>query len=89
VDGEPSAVAAFVGDETLVRSVRRMARTGRLTLTATVGRALFTEPWSDRRALARLAEVTVRTTPLPPAQRSATRDVSRLPLLLSRAADNH
>ena len=85
--GAYSTVAAFVGQDSLLASLRRMARTRGLTLTAGVGRALFAEEHTDRRALARLAEVTVRHAPpvIVPARR--TRDVSRLPLRFPRAAD--
>lgn len=86
--GSRSAVAAFVGTDDLLSSVRRIARTRDLSLTVGVGRALFTEPATDRRALARLAEVTVRHTP-GPVRRAQTHDVSRFPLLLSGAADYH
>lgn len=87
VGGAESTVAAFVGQDTLMASLRRMARTKGLTLTASAGRALFAEPWTDRRALARLAEVTVRHIPAAVANERRTRDVSRSPLRFSGAAD--
>ena len=89
VGGVESTVAAFVGQDTLMASLRRMARTRGLTLTAGIGRSLFTEPATDRRALAKLAEVTVRNAPpVMIVKRGQSRDVSRLPLRFSGAADH-
>ncbi len=54
-----SPAAAFVGDDTLAASLRRVATAGRLTVTVTLGPALYPEPGADRRALARAAEATI------------------------------
>ncbi|MBB5871810.1 1-acyl-sn-glycerol-3-phosphate acyltransferase [Allocatelliglobosispora scoriae] len=89
VGGVESTVAAFVGQDTLMASLRRMARTRELTITASAGRSLFAEPETDRRALARLAEVTVRNAPPVMIAQQATRDVSRVPLRFSGAPDYH
>jgi 1-acyl-sn-glycerol-3-phosphate acyltransferase len=51
-----SPAAAFVGDDTLLASIRRVAATRRLTVTLTVSAPLYPEPGADRRALARAAE---------------------------------
>ncbi|NUR74056.1 MAG: 1-acyl-sn-glycerol-3-phosphate acyltransferase [Hamadaea sp.] len=64
VAGERSAAAAFVGDETLIASVRRLARAKGLTLTVSAAAPLFPEPGADRRVLARAASATVAATPI-------------------------
>ncbi|MEV6968902.1 lysophospholipid acyltransferase family protein, partial [Hamadaea sp. NPDC051192] len=64
VAGERSTAAAFVGDDTLIASVRRLARTKGLTLTVSAAAPLFPEPGADRRALARAAAATIAATPI-------------------------
>jgi 1-acyl-sn-glycerol-3-phosphate acyltransferase len=64
IAGEPTAAAAFVGDDTLIASVRRLARAKRLTLTVTAAAPLFPEPAADRKALARAAAATIAATPI-------------------------
>ncbi|GIE83865.1 lysophospholipid acyltransferase family protein [Actinoplanes regularis] len=51
-----SAEAAFIGDDTLLASLVRVARVRRLTLTVITAPALRPAPGADRRALARAAE---------------------------------
>ncbi|NUU26400.1 MAG: 1-acyl-sn-glycerol-3-phosphate acyltransferase [Streptomycetaceae bacterium] len=65
--GERSAAAAFVGDETLLASVRRLARAKGLTVTVTAAAPLHPEVAADRRALARVASASIaapRVTPV-------------------------
>jgi len=57
--------AAFVGDETLWASVRRVLATPRLVASVTVAPALHPEPAASRRALARAARSAVGTSGLP------------------------
>ena len=51
-----STAAAFVGDESLLTSARRITTTRRLTVTVAISPPLYPEPGADRRALARAAE---------------------------------
>ncbi len=51
-----SPAAAFIGDETLWRSLRRVATLRGLTATLVVAPALRPEPGADRRSLARAAQ---------------------------------
>ncbi|HEU4426293.1 MAG TPA: 1-acyl-sn-glycerol-3-phosphate acyltransferase, partial [Pilimelia sp.] len=58
--GRRTAVPAFVGDDTLWRSVRRVLAVRGLEVRATAGSALHPVPLADRRVLARIAELAVR-----------------------------
>ncbi|GIF07946.1 lysophospholipid acyltransferase family protein [Actinoplanes siamensis] len=51
-----TAEAAFIGDDTLLDSLRRVARVRRLTVTVITAPALRPAPGADRRALARAAQ---------------------------------
>jgi 1-acyl-sn-glycerol-3-phosphate acyltransferase len=55
---EPSAVASFVGDDTLLRSLRRVTRASSLRVRVTAHEAF--EPLGDRRELAARASLVVR-----------------------------
>ncbi len=59
----PEAVAAFVGDDTLLASIRRVLGVRGLTVRLTCGAAIHPAPGATRRALARLAGRAVGTTP--------------------------
>jgi 1-acyl-sn-glycerol-3-phosphate acyltransferase len=84
VAGQRSPVAAFVGDDTLVASVRRLARARGLTVTVTATAPLFPDAEADRRALARVAASMIALPPaLTPVLRAAPRAVAA-PLALSR-----
>lgn len=54
--GYDSAEAAFLADETLWESIRRVARVRGLTLTVVTAPALRPDPGADRRVLARAAQ---------------------------------
>jgi 1-acyl-sn-glycerol-3-phosphate acyltransferase len=54
-----STAAAFVGDDTLWDSVRRVAAVRSLTVTLVTARALRPAPEADRRALARAAQTSL------------------------------
>jgi 1-acyl-sn-glycerol-3-phosphate acyltransferase len=79
IAGERSSVAAFVGDDTLIASVRRLARAKGLTLTVTAAAPLFPDAGADRRALARVAASAIAAPPaLVPAQRAVPAPVPSL-----------
>ncbi|MEU4568094.1 lysophospholipid acyltransferase family protein [Micromonospora sp. NPDC023956] len=59
-----STVPAFLGEENLWRSVRRVLAARDLVVTVTVGAALHPEAGADRRALARTAESALRLMPV-------------------------
>jgi 1-acyl-sn-glycerol-3-phosphate acyltransferase len=61
--GYGSPAAAFVGDDTLWSSVRRVAGLRGLTVTLTAGPALHPAPGADRRLMARAAQASVGITP--------------------------
>ncbi|SCG33906.1 lysophospholipid acyltransferase family protein [Micromonospora halophytica] len=76
--GEATTAAAFLGDETLWASARRVLAARDLVLTVRIGAALHPARGADRRALARAAESAVHLVParaaapaLPPALPSA------------------
>ncbi|GAB3858922.1 hypothetical protein GCM10029963_59400 [Micromonospora andamanensis] len=71
VTGATSTAPAFVGDENLVRSVRRMLAVRRLTVCVDIAAALHPGRSADRRALARVAESAVHLVPSSPAARTA------------------
>lgn len=82
VAGERSAAAAFVGDDTLLASVRRLARAKGLTVTVTAAAPLYPEAATDRRALARVASASIaapRVTPLRLAAAHPTPTRTRVP----------
>ncbi|TNC28535.1 1-acyl-sn-glycerol-3-phosphate acyltransferase [Amycolatopsis alkalitolerans] len=56
--GEPSTVASFVGEDTLLNSLRRVVRARDLRVEVEVHEAF--EPYADRRELAARAEAAVR-----------------------------
>ncbi|MEH0819497.1 MULTISPECIES: lysophospholipid acyltransferase family protein [unclassified Micromonospora] len=65
--GEATTAAAFLGDDTLWRSVRRVLAARDLVVTVRVAAALHPAPGADRRALARAAESAVHLVPVRPA----------------------
>ncbi|MEV0726826.1 lysophospholipid acyltransferase family protein [Micromonospora purpureochromogenes] len=64
--GEATTAAAFLGDDTLWRSVRRVLAARDLVVTVRVAAALHPAPDADRRALARAAESAVHLVPARP-----------------------
>jgi 1-acyl-sn-glycerol-3-phosphate acyltransferase len=58
--GRRTAAPAFVGDDTLWRSLCRVLAVRGLEVRAAAGAALYPVPMADRRALARIAELAVR-----------------------------
>ncbi len=64
-DGSPTAQPAFIGEETLLASLRRVLAMPRLYLDVRVGHRLYPEPGTPRAALGRLAEL-----PAPPRRRA-------------------
>ncbi|MFR9778373.1 lysophospholipid acyltransferase family protein [Micromonospora sp. MS34] len=64
--GDPTTLAAFLGEETLWASVRRVLAARDLTVTLGVAAALHAVPDADRRVLARAAESAVHLTPARP-----------------------
>ncbi|WBC17788.1 lysophospholipid acyltransferase family protein [Micromonospora sp. WMMA1998] len=71
--GDPSTLPAFLGEETLWASVRRVLAARDLTVAVTVAAALHPADGADRRLLARAAESAVH--PAPPARTRVTRSV--------------
>ncbi|GIJ78216.1 1-acyl-sn-glycerol-3-phosphate acyltransferases [Micromonospora phaseoli] len=63
VTGEMTTATAFVGDETLLRSVRRLLAVRELTVSVEIGAPLHPGRSADRRALARVAESAVHLVP--------------------------
>ncbi|MFJ6954235.1 1-acyl-sn-glycerol-3-phosphate acyltransferase, partial [Micromonospora aurantiaca (nom. illeg.)] len=63
--GDPSTLPAFLGEETLWASMRRVLAARDLTVSVTVSAALHPAEGADRRALARIAEAAVRPAPRP------------------------
>ncbi|MEV6368317.1 lysophospholipid acyltransferase family protein [Micromonospora musae] len=61
--GESTTATAFLGEETLLRSVRRVVAGRGLEVTVTVGAALHPSRDADRRVLARAAESAVHLVP--------------------------
>ncbi|MEU0150540.1 lysophospholipid acyltransferase family protein [Micromonospora fulviviridis] len=62
--GDPSTLPAFLGEETLWESVRRVLAAGDLTVAVTVAAALYPAGGADRRTLARAAESAIQPTPV-------------------------
>ncbi|WP_309227513.1 MULTISPECIES: lysophospholipid acyltransferase family protein [unclassified Micromonospora] len=63
--GDPTTLAAFLGEETLWRSVRRVLAAPDLAVSVAVAGALHPAAGSDRRVLARAAESAIHLTPPP------------------------
>ncbi|MEV6814444.1 lysophospholipid acyltransferase family protein [Micromonospora sp. NPDC051296] len=63
VTGEPTTAPAFVGDETLLRSVRRVLAVRDLAVTVEIAAPLHPGRAADRRTLARVAESVVHLVP--------------------------
>jgi 1-acyl-sn-glycerol-3-phosphate acyltransferase len=55
VDGSPTTAAAFVGDDTLLRSLRRVLAVDGLTMEMAVGAVVHPDVAATRRALARIS----------------------------------
>ncbi|MEG3636894.1 lysophospholipid acyltransferase family protein [Micromonospora palythoicola] len=72
VTGETTTAPAFVGDETLLRSVRRMLAVRTLTVRVDIAAPLHPARATDRRALARVAESAVHLVPSMPAAQPAS-----------------
>jgi 1-acyl-sn-glycerol-3-phosphate acyltransferase len=68
---EGTTAAAFLGDETLWASLRRVLAVRDLTITITAAPAVHPDASATRRALARIAESAVRIAPRPVAARAA------------------
>ncbi|MFU8852383.1 lysophospholipid acyltransferase family protein [Micromonospora sp. SL1-18] len=64
--GDPTTVAAFLGDETLWESLRRVVAARNLTVSVVVAGALHPATDADRRVLARAAESVIHLTPARP-----------------------
>lgn len=56
---DPVGLAGFIGDESLLDSLRRVVRAPRLTVTIRTGRAIHPERGADRRVLARITRTAV------------------------------
>ncbi|MFE9688236.1 lysophospholipid acyltransferase family protein [Micromonospora sp. NPDC005806] len=65
--GDPTTLAAFLGEETLWQSVRRVLAARELTVSVGVAAALHPAAGADRRVLARAAESANHLTPARPA----------------------
>ncbi|WP_433313660.1 lysophospholipid acyltransferase family protein [Micromonospora chersina] len=87
--GDPSALPAFLGEETLWESARRVLAARDLTVAVTVAAALHPVGGADRRALARAAESAIQPAPVrAPVRRRASvgvRIVRPVPPLPARA----
>ncbi|GII21026.1 lysophospholipid acyltransferase family protein [Planosporangium mesophilum] len=79
--GGDTSIAAFLGEDTLLASLRRVLTIGGLHVTVQVHPALYPVPGVSRRTLARVARSVVHGPP-----RSWTADGAAAPLELSRAA---
>lgn len=64
--GDPSTLPAFLGEETLWASVRRVLAAQGLTVSVTLSAALHPGEGADRRSLARIAEAAIHPSPPPP-----------------------
>ncbi len=71
--GAPTTAPAFVGDETLLRSVRRVLAARELWVTVEIAAPLYPDDFADRRTLARAAESTVRLVALPPVRSASAK----------------
>jgi hypothetical protein len=70
-DGRTTTAAAFVGDETLLASLRRVLPLPGLQVDVTVCAAIHPDPFASRRQLAALAGASVGAHRPTPAQLSA------------------
>jgi 1-acyl-sn-glycerol-3-phosphate acyltransferase len=66
-DGQRSAVASFIGDETLMTSLKRLAWAKGMRLEVAAGAPIFPDAGADRRSLARMAATVI-----------GARDISRV-----------
>jgi 1-acyl-sn-glycerol-3-phosphate acyltransferase len=73
-----SAAAAFIGDENLWTSVRRVAALRGLSVTMVAGPALHPEPGADRRTLARTAQASLSPLVSPVPNQPAHRKLSAI-----------
>ncbi|WP_422751275.1 lysophospholipid acyltransferase family protein [Micromonospora sp. WMMD1219] len=64
--GDPSTLPAFLGEETLWASVRRVLAARGLTVSVALSAALHPGEGADRRSLARIAEAAIHPSPRPP-----------------------
>lgn len=64
--GDPSTLPAFLGEETLWASVRRVLAARGLTVSVTLSAAVHPGEGADRRSLARIAEAAIHPSPRPP-----------------------
>ncbi|MCW3814832.1 1-acyl-sn-glycerol-3-phosphate acyltransferase [Micromonospora sp. DR5-3] len=76
--GDPTTLAAFLGEETLWDSVRRVLAARDLTVSVVVAAALHPAADADRRMLARAAESVVHLTPARPVALGRTAPVGGL-----------
>jgi 1-acyl-sn-glycerol-3-phosphate acyltransferase len=79
-DGTSTGVGAFVGEDTLVASLLRVVRLPELVVEVEVLPPLVAEPGTDRRALARRAELVVALATGVPAPAAPARPAVRRPL---------
>jgi 1-acyl-sn-glycerol-3-phosphate acyltransferase len=83
-DGESTSIAAFLGEETLWTSLRRVLRVRGLLITATVAPALHPDVTATRGMLARVAESAIGMTfPAPARRPEPTPDISAVDLDLA------
>lgn len=73
ITGASTSVGAFVGDETLLRSVRRLLAARNVQVNVEIGAPLHPGRDTDRRALARVAEAAVHLVPAPAESARRTR----------------
>lgn len=82
--GQRSTVASFIGDETLVTSLKRLAWARGMRLDITAGAPIFPDAGADRRSLARIASTAIgegtRTAEV------GSRDISRVAVPLAPLA---
>jgi 1-acyl-sn-glycerol-3-phosphate acyltransferase len=84
--GQPSATAAFIGDETLLASLKRLAWARDMRLDVTAGAPIFPDAGADRRSLARIAATAIGEGSRPTGREIGTRDISRLAVPLAPLA---
>ncbi|SBT50699.1 lysophospholipid acyltransferase family protein [Micromonospora narathiwatensis] len=80
--GDPTTLAAFLGEETLWESVRRVLAARDLTVSVVVAAALHPAREADRRVLARAAESAIHLTPARPVSTGRPAPVLDLPPVL-------
>jgi 1-acyl-sn-glycerol-3-phosphate acyltransferase len=81
-DGESTSIAAFLGEDTLWASLRRVLGVRGLVIAATVAPALHPDATASRRSLARVAESVVGM-PIPVGRPQPTVDISTVELDLA------